>query len=252
MSLILEALKKSEAERRLGRAPDLLGPAPMVPPPPRRPWLLPTILGFGLALAGIGWWLWPGAGTTPAPGPEPVAESTAVAPATSALPEAMPAPVAAPRKTETRQTPPEIIANVPLPRDPEFSGTERESMPVPAGSIPLASRAPAPAAREAVRSESPPVRQATPMPPAPAPASPEPLEPLPRLAHLLPSEREGLPPLRLSMHVYDPLPEARFVLIDGKRYRQGETIAAGLVVEAIRSDGAVLDFHGRRFLLGRP
>ncbi len=78
---------------------------------------------------------------------------------------------------------------------------------------------------------------------------------VPGLQHLstLPTaQREGLPPLRLSMHVYDPDPAARFVLIDGKRYRQGETIATDIVVDAIRPDGVAIKRGQQRFLISRP
>ncbi len=78
------------------------------------------------------------------------------------------------------------------------------------------------------------------------------LESVPLLARLPAAEREQLPPLRLSMHVYDPDPAARFVLIDGHRLRQGESVAQDVVVDTIRTDGVVLDIRGRRFLLARP
>ena len=65
-------------------------------------------------------------------------------------------------------------------------------------------------------------------------------------------QREGLPPLRLSMHVYDADPAGRFVLIDGRRYRQGDAIGDGLVVEVIRPDGALVARGSLRFLVPRP
>lgn len=68
MSLILEALKKSEANRRLGAAPDLATPfSPTRPARRSLPWLLVAIV----AAAALGWW-WlrpapPKAVVTPAP-----------------------------------------------------------------------------------------------------------------------------------------------------------------------------------------
>src|SRR5580765_5158285 len=53
MSLILEALKKSESRRRLGEAPDLGTPF-TVKPRRRNPW--PLILIAIVVAGGVGWW----------------------------------------------------------------------------------------------------------------------------------------------------------------------------------------------------
>ena len=60
MSLILEALKKSEAERRRGQSPDLFG-ATLGTPPPRReiPRVWPLLV-LGLILLASAWMIWSG------------------------------------------------------------------------------------------------------------------------------------------------------------------------------------------------
>jgi general secretion pathway protein B len=75
MSLILEALKKSEAKRRLGEAPDLA--TPFAATAPRRG-LLPFILIAIVAAAGAGWWLLdkPSASDKPAATSTPQAKPT--------------------------------------------------------------------------------------------------------------------------------------------------------------------------------
>ena len=261
MSLILEALKKSEAERRLGRAPDLLTPAAM-PVPERRPWLWLWGVVFGLAAALIVVLVLWARSALDAPTARPPAPASASAPAAPPPDTTMSAPPPAPAPVS--RTPANAIANAPLPQDPDFASTERESVPVPAHAIPLPPPAP-PTPRQ--NTPSPPA-QAQPVVTRPLPASlpaaasvpvtvpePEPaptLEPLQHLATLPASLREGLPPLRLSMHVYDPDPAARFVLIDGKRYRQGDAIAPGILVDAIRPDGVAIAHGQQRFLLSRP
>ena len=261
MSLILEALKKSEAERRLGRAPDLLTPAAM-PVPERRPWLWLWGVVFGLAAALIVVLVLWARSALDAPTARPPAPASASAPAAPPPDTTMSAPPPAPAPVS--RTPANAIANAPLPQDPDFASTERESVPVPAHAIPLPPPTP-PAPRQ--NTPSPPA-QAQPVVTRPLPASlpaaasvpvtvpePEPaptLEPLQHLATLPASLREGLPPLRLSMHVYDPDPAARFVLIDGKRYRQGDAIAPGILVDAIRPDGVAIAHGQQRFLLSRP
>lgn len=83
MSLILEALKKSEAKRRLGEAPDLGTPFATAR---RRSSVLPLLLIAIVAAGALGWWF------TRAPGPEP--GSAAKAPVS-------PAPATAPKLAAT-------------------------------------------------------------------------------------------------------------------------------------------------------
>jgi general secretion pathway protein B len=83
-------------------------------------------------------------------------------------------------------------------------------------------------------------------------APPPPAEPaLPPLAVLDPSLRSALPPMKLSMHVYNVDPARRFAILDGQRVTQGSQIGAAIVLE-IRRDGVVLDVAGKRVLLPRP
>jgi general secretion pathway protein B len=58
-----------------------------------------------------------------------------------------------------------------------------------------------------------------------------------------------LPALQLNLHVYDPVPANRYVLLNARRLREGDEVAAGVRVEAITPGGVVLDFRGRRFVL---
>ncbi len=99
MSLILEALKKSERERRLGELPSLASPVIGVP---RRRSKLPLLVGLIVIALVAGWWLRrePPAGqapespaaTTPAPAviadkPAPITTTAGAAPASAPAPE---------------------------------------------------------------------------------------------------------------------------------------------------------------------
>jgi len=64
--------------------------------------------------------------------------------------------------------------------------------------------------------------------------------------------RKDLPTLALNMHVYATDPAQRFVVLDGDRKAEGETIKDGLVLREIRTDGIVLEFRGQRFFYPRP
>ena len=85
----------------------------------------------------------------------------------------------------------------------------------------------------------------------PTPAAEETLEHLPRLVDLPPGERDALPPLKLTMHVFAADAAARFVLVDGQRLAQGERLSPTLTLREIRRDGAVFESDGRRFLVPR-
>jgi general secretion pathway protein B len=61
----------------------------------------------------------------------------------------------------------------------------------------------------------------------------------------------GVPELKLELHVYSNDAAQRFVFINSRKYREGETLAEGPRVEEIRSDGVVLSLRGNRYLLPR-
>ena len=63
--------------------------------------------------------------------------------------------------------------------------------------------------------------------------------------------RGSLPELRLELHVWSNKPQERFVFVNGRRYREGETTAEGATLEEITRDGVVMSAGGNRFLLSR-
>ena len=68
----------------------------------------------------------------------------------------------------------------------------------------------------------------------------------------LPSQiQRSLPERTIRVHVYNPAPEKRFVLVNAQRLREGGATTDGLVVEEIRSDGVVFGFQGHRFFQRR-
>jgi general secretion pathway protein B len=227
MSLILDALRKSEAERRRGQSPSLYAEVPMPTTRHQPAWmkLLPVALGV-LALVGIAaYWFRDDAPVTKEelveeadePSPVPPIQTTGAPPTAPPPPAAKPAPLPAAPATAAA---PSVDALVKAP-----------SAPVPA---PSATPSPAPLAT------APPAEPA-------APAE----EALPPVAVLDPSMRSALPPMKLSMHVYNVDPARRFAILDGQRVTEGSQIGAAIVLE-IRRDGVVLDVAGKRVLLPRP
>ena len=72
---------------------------------------------------------------------------------------------------------------------------------------------------------------------------------LPTFDSLSPEQRQNLPALHLDVHGYAANPQDRFVVINLKRYRIGDTLAEGPRVVDIVPTGAVLEFQGTTFLL---
>ncbi len=104
-----------------------------------------------------------------------------------------------------------------------------------------------------------PVARAT---PEPAPVA-EPAEPAPALSdrnddtvptrRALPAaQQQRLPDLDMNGLLYSSIPGRSFVLINGRRYHQGERTAAGPAVESIDEEGAILNHQGLRFRLPAP
>lgn len=214
MSLILEALRKSEAERRRDSAPDValeLPPAPVRGARATPAWLWP-VLAAVVALAVLGgWWGAKKTARDSAPSASVPAPAMPPAPADAGLPRIVPH---AEPSTATEQQ---------LPEAPQAVVASDATPPQPA-------TAPAP-----VRS-----------PPATAPASPAmPPASAPDIA------ATGLPPVKLSMHMWDADPTRRFVILDGQRMGEGDR-SGGLSVVAIDRTGVVVERDGQRAHIALP
>ena len=61
----------------------------------------------------------------------------------------------------------------------------------------------------------------------------------------------GVPEMHIDLHVYSANPQERFVFVNKRKYREGETLKEGPRVDEITRDGVVLSQHGRRFILPR-
>ena len=262
MSLILEALRKSEAERRRGQAPQLFdAPAPVAAPLPARArvtwwWVVPVLVAVLLALL---WWR--SASRDDALLPESVvAEDAASERANARFEPTLPTAVVNGSDASTTSQPPTLAVDTPAvpvvapvvmdappspavvtPAQPGSANVAR--VPLPSSATPPAPNAssPDPASTPTV-SAAPATVVATPPRSAP-PATPP--NAMMRLADLTASERTALPTLRMSMHMWAPEPGGRFVILDGTRVGEGDLVG-GAVVDEITPDGAVLNWQGRR------
>ena len=58
---------------------------------------------------------------------------------------------------------------------------------------------------------------------------------------------ESLVQLRVGIHVYDKQVEKQMVLINGQRYRPGDSLAEGAKIIEITPEGMVLEYQSTRF-----
>lgn len=214
MSYILEALRKAERERQLGRTPTLAD-VTHAPPgagrgtAPRRSWRPLWLVLLVVALGAL--FLW----RRPAPAPQPVPAPLASAPAEAGPAEA--------REDESLDT---LLVGEALEEEPpqEPDSAASAEMPEPAE------------AGRAVEADTP---GATPGFPA--------LRMDTRLLReQAPDFRAGFPALRLDVHVFHEDPARRWVMLNGARYTEGMTLAEGPQLQQITAEGVVVEFRGRK------
>ncbi|OFJ48135.1 hypothetical protein BA896_003205 [Janthinobacterium lividum] len=252
MSYILEALKKSQAERQLGELPSIHAPhvplhAAAATSAARRPsvWLALGGVSVAVAAALLLWQPWQAGAAAAAAAPTAAAAAAITAAAPSAAAAASVVPVvqaqAMPAALPVAVSP---AAPAPVP------------MPVLSPSVPpVASAAPVHHARPVAEP-----RQETPGQPAPPPlASPMPAAaPVPVLApgaeESVPGVRDlpepiqrQIPPLAIGGYIYSKNPADRLLLIDKVLRHEGEELAPGLVLEKLQPKAAIFSFKGYRY-----
>jgi general secretion pathway protein B len=213
MSFILDALKKSESERHRHSGPVLMD-LRIAPPRRRLPiwaWVIAGVLLVNLLLLVWVLWLAP--------------DHHAAAPASAAV-----APTAAPQIVAA---PAVVPPAAPQTAAPQVAAPVVSAAPLPETLPPIATAVPQPAVAAT---------------PPPANTSVIDTTNLPRVQDLI-AAGTGLPPLRLSLHVFDAAPANRYVLLNGTRLREGEFTPEGVKVLQIAPAGVVLEWRGRRMFL---
>lgn len=278
MSLLLDALKKSEAQRRRGRAPSVdLSSIPERPesPPPRRRWqwlLLPV------AVIAVGIWQWPAIErlVTPQDGAQALAPAGGLDPASAtAAPTAdalgpngvAQTPPAAPDRPEPSagqaagdDPAPSAGAAIEARRPDDSSPALPNTSARPSRSIETGAPRPGtveptgPAASPTERSAGPQPASSAPDPqPAPGPEArsqaDESLDGAILPWELPQARRAEFPELDLTVHYFAAEPGERFVLINGERYRQGDRLEGGVRVREIVQRGVLLEFGSYLVLL---
>lgn len=225
MSIILDALRKSENERRRQERPGF-SDLPVASRPAGLPTWVPVtlvVLAATVVLLGVGLWQlrgWVPTATPVAELPAPATPGPAVAVA--------PPPVVA---TDPEPEPEPVVAAI---IDRSVRPLAREVAP------------PSRPASESVPDTAPATRPARAATPVEARASD-----LPSLDELTTRGELTLPELHMDLHVYATDPAQRFVFINGRRLRHGDETAGGVRVVEILADGVILQHGGMRFVLPR-
>jgi general secretion pathway protein B len=133
------------------------------------------------------------------------------------------------------------------PVQPAAASVAAPPSAAPAPTVTATEPAPASTTAPAPSAVYTPPPAALPVPPPPA-ARRVPVDQLPTAKELIASGA-SLPPLLMNLHVYDPTPSQRYVLLNGVRLTEGEFTPDGIKVETITERGVVLEARGQRFLL---
>jgi len=222
MSYILEALRKADRERNVGDVPDLESAhwgVRKTASSSRWPWVVAALLLFNAAL--LVYLL--GRDAEVGGGVETVNIPPADAPARST--QGVGEPLQRLVKPERE-----------IPRDqrPKVNYPPPTAAPVQPD---RATRKPSTAARV--------VESATPLSASDSESQ------LPEWSELPLAFRSGFALPRIDVHVYAEEPARRFVLVDLKKYREGDSLASGAVLEKIGPGSIQLFYQGTRFRVDR-
>ena len=230
MSYILDALDKAERERKRGQIPSLqTNERAATTHHPRSPWVWVAVFAviFNALLAGI--LIYSSTHETQVASiASPVVETLPPAPTPAPLPSPIEVPI-------HRATPPATTPSVLLMTDQELQEQARQ---LEMESTPTPSPEPSPVEPEPTLA-------------TPAGAGREhavtPLEMIPLLVEMPQQLQQALPPIRVDVHVHASKAENRFVMINLRRYREGDEVAPDLILERITKEGMVLKFRGEQF-----
>lgn len=212
MSFILDALRKSEAERQRQDAPGFVHvpSTSQQKPAGKWIWLVATLITVNLAVLAFVM-LRPDSTMTPTitNPPDNTAGATPAAIAITSQPVTV-----APAREQAVNTDPFIavpaqqaVTNLPLAAEPVFSSA------------------------------------AEPTPPLSASAA--------TFNNLRAQGQLNLPDMHLDIHVYSGQPADRFVFINMSKYKERATLAEGPLVKEITPEGVILEYQGVNFLLPR-
>ncbi|MDI9245528.1 general secretion pathway protein GspB [Marinobacter sp. CHS3-4] len=229
MSYILDALRKSESERRQGRVPDLGQQVQLIHKPKKRSSMVLVWVGVGLMLnAAVLIYIFRPSAFVPAIEPK-AAEN----PAPSTAPE--PEPVTEPKtevdatgNAQTNESEEALSEPAQQVERPEVaSSAEEQEKPT----IIVPSRRRSEPASDEVQ------------------AQPSSASSVPHLVEMPLPFQKSVPDLVFNSHIYASEPSSRRVMINNQYLRAGDSFS-GIRVDQITEQGVVLSKNGRQFRVG--
>lgn len=256
MSLLLDALRKADRERRSGQplSPFDEPPTPdtsrtddrsavAAPNPGSQRALLAVLWGILIAVLLLALVVWQR-------GPEALPTTTVTPTPAAATPT--PRPTAA--VATAHSTTPDVSSSF-----EEIYSLDELAMPAlqPIDAAPASAAASTP---DLTVTEPAPTSSSAFVPPLPTPdsndttnAAPDALpDDVVQQRDLPAAVRERIPAYAINVHVYNDDPARRFVLIGGERYGEGSTLDGGHRLLQIAPRGLVIDVDGQKVLIQRP
>ncbi|MGB0210987.1 general secretion pathway protein GspB [Algiphilus sp.] len=253
MSHILDALRRAEDERRLGRPPGRGVITSPLRASRRRTATAPRWVAIGIAVLGLAALLYAflperasdaparsdSAGTPPVtrpastPDPAPVAPASAEAEADAPIPRAQLADGARLRSLDA------LFPGVEGDQGPSAAARRSGAVALEPQDLFVAgggTSARTGVDRDADAGSDRATSAASTPPPSSAETAPEPM---------LPAAQSDLPAFTIQVHVYDDDPERRFVRVGGRRYGIGERLPDGGMIADIVPDGLVVRWRDR-------
>ncbi|SFL81552.1 general secretion pathway protein GspB [Rugamonas rubra] len=272
MSYILEALKKSQAERQLGALPTIHAPSlhGEVAAAPGAAWKKPlplAVVAMAAVIVALLALVWRQPATTAAPvgatssatpavagavgAPAATAAAASIAPAVAEHAGlAAPATAVAPNPGLAASAPAPALAvpsaaAQPVAMPPPAIEAVETLKPLKTAAAPASTERPEPARKPAPLAAAADGAHAQPSPPAAAPAAPD--DAAPSVRELPEPIQRAIPPIAVGGYIYSKNPADRLLLIDKVLRHEGEEVAAGLVLEKLLPKAAVFNYKGFRY-----
>jgi general secretion pathway protein B len=249
VSLILDALRKADAERERGSVPSLHS-QPVVPlsaesppKPARRPAWLWIAIGVAVGLLGTVAWVMIGREAPP-----PSGVTGGPVPAPQVAPGAMAAKPAAPDSRPSASTGAPFASTAP-PAAAAAVDAQPIAEPAP-WRQPEERKAPSPDAKGNAKGDAKADARGDTKGDTKAAqvASVAPVQtPLPSREQLPPNIRAELPQFAIGGSIYSTNPASRSLIVNGQLYREKDRLTQDLSLEEIRLKAAVFSFRGYRF-----
>lgn len=245
MSIILDALKKSERERQAGQVPGMseVVSETLIVRPRWIPWLIGMLVL--LNVGGIGYWLYQGhSSQVPMPIQANISPEKVIVPQQESVAQAAITPPAQPPLVDVRPSV-EPVQVMPLTEPVQ----QKPAIPMPEHLMPPAN--PTRAAQEdddpvdeeleaegASKSEVAPSRSSV-------------GTGLPMINDMPEAFRSRIPSFRITMFAYSENPQDRFVIVNMKKLVAGDVLPGGVLLIEIRAENLVGELDGQKFLIPR-